>query len=188
MLFQQITGQPSVLYYANTLFVDSGLSVDEAGHVSLGIALFKFVATFVAASTVDMVGRRPLLLTGVSGMVGALLVLGVDPNPSISMAALLLFVGSYQISFGPISWLIVGEIFPLQVRSLAISFATLVNFSSNFGVSLILPELQELLGIHNLYFLFALVSVVALISIYSTVPETKGKSLEEIQSDVMRPF
>ena len=188
MLFQQITGQPSVLYYANKLFVDSGLSFNEAGQISLGVALFKFATTFIAASTVDKVGRRPLLLTGVSGMVGALIILGVDPSPKISLAALLLFVGSYQISFGPISWLIVGELFPLQVRSLAISFATLVNFSSNFGVSLVLPQLQERLGIHNLYFSFAAIGLISLISIYFTVPETKGRSLEEIQSEVMRPM
>lgn len=189
MLFQQITGQPSVLYYANKLFIDAGLPLDQAGRLSLGVGIFKFLATFIAVFSIDKVGRRPLLLTGISGMCLALILLGLDVSPQASVVALVGYVCCYQISFGPISWLIVSEIFPLQVRSLAISFATLVNFSSNFGVSLVLPSLQETLGIHALYFGFAAIGIVAALSVYYNVPETKGKSLEEIQSEIMnRPL
>lgn len=85
------------------------------------------------------------------------------------------------MSFGPISWLIVGEVFPLKVRGQAIALATLTNFGSNFLVSLALPSIQEAYGPAATYFVFAAIGVVAFATIYSIVPETKGKSLEEIE-------
>jgi hypothetical protein len=147
--------------------------------------------TGVAVATVDSWGRRPLLLLGVSGIVGSLFVLGIiqtgelSLDPSIdtwaNVAALLVYVGAYQVSFGPISWLIVGEVFPLSIRGQALALATLTNFASNFLVSLFIPSLQESLGPAGLYFSFAGIGLIALYVIYSIVPETKGKSLEEIE-------
>lgn len=85
------------------------------------------------------------------------------------------------MSFGPVSWLIVGEVFPLRVRGQAIALATLTNFGSNFAVSLVLPTLQETFGQSAMYFTFAAIGVAALVTINAYVPETKGKSLEEIE-------
>jgi hypothetical protein len=98
-----------------------------------------------------------------------------------NVAALLLYVGAYQMSFGPISWLLVGEVFPLQVRGQAIALATLTNFAANFGVSLVLPSLQETYGPAAMYFGFAAIGVGAWWTINQIVPETKGRSLEEIE-------
>lgn len=192
MLFQQITGQPSVLYYAAKIFQDAGFaSADSATGISVILGLFKLGMTGVAVATVDSWGRRPLLLLGVSGIVGSLFVLGIiqtgelSLDPSIdtwaNVAALLVYVGAYQVSFGPISWLIVGEVFPLSIRGQALALATLTNFASNFLVSLFIPSLQESLGPAGLYFSFAGIGLIALYVIYSIVPETKGKSLEEIE-------
>jgi sugar porter (SP) family MFS transporter len=196
MLFQQITGQPSVLYYAAKIFQDAGFdSADSATAISVVLGLFKLVMTGVAIATVDSWGRRPLLLVGVSGIVVALLVLGGiqgDLIPFVSsssdvgiwanVVALLLYVGAYQVSFGPISWLLCGEVFPLSVRGSALALATITNFASNFIVSLFIPELQTTLGQSGLYFAFAGVGVAALLTINAIVPETKGKSLEQIES------
>jgi MFS family permease len=123
--------------------------------------------TGVAVATVDSWGRRPLLLTGISGIIISLLILGssqsgmlplsADVTSWVSVGALLLYVGAYQCSFGPISWLIVGEVFPLRVRGNAIALATLTNFASNFGVSLVLPTLQEKYGPSAMYFGFAVI-------------------------------
>jgi len=157
MLFQQITGQPSVLYYAGRIFQEAGFSSSGAATgVSVVLGVFKLVMTGIAVATVDSWGRRPLLLYGVSGIVGALLLLGstqagLVPIPDgaaawANLMALLIYVGAYQLSFGPVSWLIVGEVFPLRVRGQAIALATLTNFASNFCVSLVLPSLQELYG------------------------------------------
>lgn len=192
MLFQQITGQPSVLYYAAKIFQDAGFeSADSATGISVILGLFKLGMTGVAIATVDSWGRRPLLLLGVSGIVASLLVLGTIQSGSLSLphsvdiwanvVALLVYVGAYQVSFGPISWLIVGEVFPLSIRGQALALATLTNFASNFLVSLYIPLLQENLGPAGLYMTFAGIGCLALYVIYSIVPETKGKSLEEIE-------
>lgn len=86
-----------------------------------------------------------------------------------------------QMSFGPISWLLVGELFPLAVRGQAIAVATFINFGSNFGVSLVLPSLQSAAGPSATYLLFAAIGCVAVANIYFNVPETKGKTLEQIE-------
>lgn len=92
-----------------------------------------------------------------------------------------------QVSFGPISWLIVGEVFPLAVRSQAIALATFVNFSSNFLVSLVLPTLQETVGMQATYAVFSGIGVLAVLNIYYNVPETKNKSLEQIEALWRKP-
>jgi MFS family permease len=190
MCLQQVTGQPSVLYYAAEIFRQAGFaSGQESTGVSVFLGLFKLVATGVAVFSVDSVGRRPLLLAGVTGMTFALLALGgssLTLTGSVatwtSVIALLVYVGAYQVSFGPISWLIVGEVFPLAVRGPASAVAALTNFGSNFAVSLVLPSLQDSIGPGFTYLVFAAVSVAAVAIIYSIVPETKGKTLEQIEA------
>jgi hypothetical protein len=112
---------------------------------------------------------------------------GVLPIPAelvawTNLGALLLYVGAYQMSFGPISWLLCGEVFPLKVRGQAIALATLTNFGSNFLVSLLLPSVQEQIGQGATYFTFAVIGIVAVATINAIVPETKGKTLEEIEA------
>ncbi|CAL5219592.1 g1455 [Coccomyxa viridis] len=190
MLFQQITGQPSVLYYAADIFNKAGIGAGkDATGVSVILGVFKLVMTGVAVLTVESLGRRPLLLIGVSSMVVSLLALAGSQlaltgqlETWTSVIALLLYVGAYQVSFGPISWLIVGEIFPLAVRGQAAALATVTNFGSNFLVSLVLPTVQETFGAGATYLGFAVIGVAAVATIYAIVPETKGKSLEEIEA------
>eukprot|EP00803_Ostreobium_quekettii_P009160 evm.model.scf_959.3 EVM.evm.TU.scf_959.3 scf_959:19951-27131(-) len=192
MFFQQITGQPSVLYYASTIFQQAGFSgASAAAGVSVVLGVFKLVMTSIAALFVDVWGRRPLLLWGVSGLVMALLGLGgiafVPPGDMMTwlawgnVGALLVYVGAYQLSFGPISWLLAGELFPLEVRGQAVAVATFVNFGTNWIVSLWFPSLQRAVGMGSTYLIFAAIGVMAVFSIFATVPETKGKSLEEIE-------
>lgn len=184
ILFQQITGQPSVLYYANQIFADAGFAdIQEAAKVSVGLGLFKLVATLVAVFTVDAWGRRPLLLTGVSALTLSLFVLAFSQGvaPVVSVVALLLYVGAYQVSFGPIAWLLVGEIFPLAIRSSAIAIATFTNFGSNSAVTFILPSIRQAIGTQATYLAFGVIGIVAVLYILTQVPETRGKSLEEIE-------
>ena len=192
MLFQQITGQPTVLYYATDIFRAAGFaSVEEASQTAAVLGAFKLAMTVVAAATVDKVGRRPLLLGGVSALTASLVCLAVlasqhsDDSASAfaSLACLLCYVGAYQVSFGPISWLMVGEVFPAQVRGAATGVATITNFAANTAVSLALPLLQSSLGQSGTYALFAGLGLAAVASIAATVPETKGKTLEQIEAD-----
>ncbi|VAI39228.1 unnamed protein product [Triticum turgidum subsp. durum] len=191
VLFQQITGQPSVLYYATSILQTAGFTTaSDAAKVSILIGLFKFVMTGVAVLKVDDLGRRPLMIGGVSGMemqTVALFLLAayykvLSGFPYVAVGALLLYVGCYQLSFGPISWLMVSEIFPLRTRGRGISLAVLTNFGSNALVTLAFPPLQGYLGPANVFLLFAAISLLALLFVILNVPETKGLSLEEIES------
>jgi len=203
MLAQQVTGQPSVLYFAASIFEGVGFAPGAgAAGVAAGLGAFKLLATGVAVLAVDRAGRRPLLIGGVGGMTVALVALaaaqaaagagppplpGAPPTPAAwgAVAALLAYVAAYQVSFGPISWLIVGEALPLAVRGRAAALATLVNFGANFGVSLALPSVQAALGPAGTYAVFAVIAALSTAAIAAGVPETKGKSLEEIEAMMM---
>ncbi|KAG5515215.1 hypothetical protein RHGRI_036301 [Rhododendron griersonianum] len=192
VLFQQITGQPSVLYYAGPILQSAGFSAAaDATRVSVVIGLFKLVMTSVAVLKVDDLGRRPLLIGGVSGIVLSLLLLSayykfLGGFPLVAVAALLLYVGCYQISFGPISWLMVSEIFPLRTRGKGISLAVLTNFGSNAIVTFAFSPLKELLGGANLFLLFGAIALVSLLFVVLVVPETKGLSLEDIETKILK--
>ncbi|XP_066365040.1 D-xylose-proton symporter-like 3, chloroplastic isoform X2 [Miscanthus floridulus] len=171
VLFQQITGQPSVLYYA--------------------ASILQLLMTGVAVFKVDDVGRRPLLIGGVGGIALSLFLLAayykiLNGFPFVAVGALLLYVGAYQVSFGPISWLMVSEIFPLRTRGRGISLAVLTNFGSNALVTFAFSPLKEFLGPANIFFLFGVIAVLSLVFVILVVPETKGLSLEEIESKILK--
>ncbi|XP_027354589.1 D-xylose-proton symporter-like 2 isoform X3 [Abrus precatorius] len=188
VLFQQITGQPSVLYYAASILQSAGFSVaSDATRVSILLGFFKLIMTGVAVVVVDRLGRRPLLLGGVSGMVISLFLLGsyyifLDNTAAVAVVGLLLYVGCYQISFGPIGWLMIAEIFPLRLRGRGLSIAVLVNFGANALVTFAFSPLEELLGAGILFYIFCAIAVASLVFIYLIVPETKGLTLEEIEA------
>ncbi|EOA12659.1 hypothetical protein CARUB_v10027739mg [Capsella rubella] len=192
VLFQQITGQPSVLYYAGSILQTAGFSAAaDATRVSVIIGVFKLLMTWVAVAKVDDLGRRPLLIGGVSGIALSLFLLSayykfLGGFPLVAVGALLLYVGCYQISFGPISWLMVSEIFPLRTRGRGISLAVLTNFGSNAIVTFAFSPLKELLGAENLFLLFGGIALVSLLFVILVVPETKGLSLEEIESKILK--
>ncbi|GAY38031.1 hypothetical protein CUMW_033550 [Citrus unshiu] len=187
VLFQQITGQPSVLYYAGPILQSAGFSAAaDATRVSVVIGVFKLVMTWIAVAKVDDLGRRPLLIGGVCGIALSLLLLSayykiLGGFPLVAVSALLLY-----ISFGPISWLMVSEIFPLRTRGRGISLAVLTNFGSNAIVTFAFSPLKELLGAENIFLLFAAIAFLAVLFIVRTVPETKGLSLEEIESKILK--
>ncbi|KAM1055037.1 hypothetical protein ACFX1X_002331 [Malus domestica] len=188
VLFQQITGQPSVLYYAASIFQSAGFSeASDATRVSILLGAFKLIMTGAAVLLVDRLGRRPLLLGGVTGMVISLFLLGsyylfFDNAPVAAVVALLLYVGCYQISFGPIGWLMISEIFPLRLRGRGLSIAVLVNFAANALVTFAFSPLKALLGAGILFYGFGAIAVASLVFIFFIVPETKGLTLEEIEA------
>ena len=188
VLFQQLSGQPSVLYFANRIFESAGLGFEAA----VGVGVFKFVMTIVSAALVEdpKWGRRSLLLYGNAGVTVSLAALttlyatagdGV-PNQAAVIDCILAFVGSYQIGFGPITWLVLSEVFPLQVRSAAISIGTLANFGSNLLVALLFELERVNLGEAALFGQFAVIALVATLFTNKYVFETRGLSLEEIET------
>ncbi|KAK6118484.1 hypothetical protein DH2020_047751 [Rehmannia glutinosa] len=191
VLFQQITGQPSVLYYAATIFQSAGFSAaSDATKVSILLGLLKLVMTGVAVLVVDRLGRRPLLLGGVSGMALSLFLLGSYYNylgdvHAVAVVALLVYVGCYQLSFGPIGWLMISEIFPLRLRGRGLSIAVLINFGANALVTFAFSPLKELLGAGILFFIFGGIAILSLVFIFFIIPETKGLTLEEIEAKLL---
>lgn len=187
VLFQQLSGQPSVLYFANRIFETAGLGYEAA----LGVGVFKLIMTLVSASLVENpnIGRRSLLLYGNYAICASLLSLTLlysfapvgALTQSAIIASILMFVGGYQVGFGPITWLILSEIFPLRVRSAALSCGTLSNFASNLLVTGLFEVERQNFGEGILFGQFFLVAVAATFFTLQFVFETQGLSLEEIE-------
>jgi len=194
-----------VLYYQQAIFVDAGFG-QFASSAAVIIGAAKLVATLVTVVTVDKFGRRPLLLIGIVMMLAALGLLAsafavgspdpADPSrlrlpagwPPTVVFALVLYVCGYQVGFGPIAWLIISEVFPLRTRTRALSLAVVANFGFNLLMSFTLELLQDAFdalvpgfGQTLLFSLYAALCVVSLVFVVVCVPETKGKTLEQIE-------
>eukprot|EP00250_Pteridium_aquilinum_P009641 c18819_g1_i1 orf=105-1568(+) len=188
VLSQQFTGQPSVLYYSSKIFQTAGFSsVSDAAKISVVLGLFKIVMTLLAVWKVDKVGRRPLLMGGVGVLTLSLFLLAsyyafIPGVSAFAVVALFLYVGAYQVSFGPMGWLLLSEIFPLRTRGWASSFTLFINFSANAVVTFSFSPLREAIGTAAMFAVFGAMGVIALLFIILRVPETKGLSLEEIET------
>ncbi len=176
-IFQQITGINTVIYYAPKILQAAGFNSASG-------------AILVAMFLVDRAGRRPLLLVGIAGMIVTLGMLGLSfriSNPSghlawIAVICLMAYVASFAISLGPIFWLLIAEIYPLRIRGLAEGTAATFNWGSNLIVSLTFLTLLEKLGASATFLLYAFASVASWLFAYYLVPETKGRTLEEIEA------
>ena len=185
VLLQQITGQPSVLYYADTLFKEIGLS----GAASIGVSGFKLIMTLATTVTVDKYGRRLLLFIGCGIMLVSLILLGFmfllpyTFGVQISiLVALFFYIGGYQIGFGPIAWLFISEVFPLEYRGKAVSMAVVTNFFFNAIMTLLFALELELIGASLTFFIYGIILAGGMYFMYYRVPETKGLTLEEIEA------
>jgi sugar porter (SP) family MFS transporter len=188
---QQITGINTVIYYAPTIFRIAGLSsASVAILASVGVGVVNVVLTMAAMQLIDRVGRRPLLLASLAGMALSLFVLGLAfalPQASgnlgwIALSSLMVYVGSFAIGLGPVFWLVLSEIYPLHIRGRAMSIATAVNWSVNLIVALTFLTLTQVLGNAATFWLYGIVSIGAWLFAFFLVPETKDKTLEEIEA------
>lgn len=190
-IFQQITGINTVIYYAPTIIRSSGMpSASGAILATAGIGLVNVIMTIVSLWLIDRVGRRPLLLWSIGGMVVTLGVLGLlfrveHHGGSLAMFAvisLMAYVASFAVGLGPVFWLLIAEIYPLRIRGEAEGAAASANWAFNFLVSLTFLSLVQVIGISFSFWVYGLLSVAAWIFCYALVPETKGRTLEEIES------
>jgi len=189
-ILQQVTGINTVIYYAPTIIQDTGIDSDSAAILaSVGVGVVNVLATVLALWLVSRFGRRPLLFVGVTGMVVALIALGLafevgsggEGLASLAVIALMVYVGSFAISLGPIFWLLNSEIYPLRARGRAAGVGTMANWASNFAISLTFLPLLNLLGNAPTFWLYAAVGLFTVWFCVRFVPETKGKQLEEIE-------
>jgi sugar porter (SP) family MFS transporter len=200
-ILQQVTGINTVIYYAPTIIQSAGIpSASGAILATAGIGVVNVVMTIVSMWLIDRVGRRPLLLIGTAGMIVSLGVLGLifalfgGLAAWVAVVCLMAYVASFAISLGPIFWLLISEIYPLKIRGLAEGTAAATNWGANLLVSLTFLTLLNALGPSRTFWLYGLLAIGSWFFSYYFVPETKGRTLEEIEqawrigrSAVVRP-
>ncbi len=188
---QQITGINTVIYYAPTIFKFAGLSSSSAAILaSVGVGVVNVVFTVVAMQLIDRAGRRPLLLISLAGMAVSLAVLGLafslpqfkDILGWVAIGSLMAYVGSFAVGLGPVFWLILSEIYPLRIRGRAMSVGTAANWGANLLVALTFLTLTKVIGKPATFWLYGAVSIGAWLFAFFLVPETKGKTLEQIEA------
>lgn len=190
-VFQQITGINAVIYYGPKIFALAGSgAMDSALLATFAIGVVNVVATIFSVWSFDKVGRRSLLLLGLTGMSLALLVLAAGFYGSapwlgtVSLVSLMVYVSFFAISLGPVTWVIIAEIYPLRIRGKAMTVAIMANWATNFLVSRIFLDLVALLAPSGVFLLFAGLSIIGLVFVYRLIPETRGKSLAAIEAEL----
>ena len=183
--FQQAIGINVVLYYAPRIFENMGATGDASMLQTVVMGIVNILFTVVAIFTVDRVGRKPLLIIGSTGMmIGMAALAALSFSDSIGIAALIfiiLYTASFMMSWGPICWVLISEIFPNTIRSQAVAIAVAAQWISNFLVSATFPSLS-VWSVGGTYCIYALMSFLSALFVWKMVPETKGKTLEEMSA------
>lgn len=251
-VLQQITGINAVFFYAPMIFEQSGIGTDASFMQAILVGLTNLVFTIVAMLLIDKLGRKPLLVIGMSGITlmmmllawgfhsatyelssediqameipaetravagslagvpfasdvafkralaetlgteaavefeSAFITAAIDINPTLILFGILGFVASFAISIGPVMWVMFSELFPLRVRGLAISFAGFINSGVSFGVQLVFPWELAVLGNSITFLIYGVFAAIGLVFIWRMVPETKNKTLEELEQQLVK--
>ncbi|MFL5586927.1 MAG: sugar porter family MFS transporter [Ktedonobacteraceae bacterium] len=187
-LFQQFIGINTVIYYAPIIFQEAGVSSANTAILATSlIGVVNVIFTVVASLIIDKFGRRPLLLWGAVVMTVSLVALGaifaIGPNKAgyFILLVLCLYIAAFALSFGPIFGLMSAEIFPTRVRAVGSGISTFANWVANLLVSVTFLSLVNALGQSGTFWLYAVMGVLAFVFCQRLVPETKGKSLEQIE-------
>lgn len=194
IMFAQIcTGINTIIYYAPTIFKTAGFDSNlTAIYATTGIGVVNFVMTIVAVFFTDRLGRKPLLYFGLTGVMFSLFALGTSfafanilgsSLKWVAVGSLVTYIVCFAMSLGPIGWILVSEVFPLKIRGVAMSICTVSNFAFNFFVVGSFPILLHRIGGAWTFWMFGAVSLLCIIFVYFFVPETKGISLEQIESN-----
>ena len=190
LMFVQIcTGINTIIYYTPTIFNLAGFSDNiSAIYATIGVGVVNFLMTFVAIAYADKFGRKPLLYIGLSGMLLSLFALSFsftlgEAGKWLAVASVVVYIASFAMSLGPICWIMVSEIMPLKIRGFAMSAATVSNFAFNFVVVLSFLPMLETFGKAPTFMLFGFITILSLFFVYFFVPETKGISLEKIETN-----
>jgi sugar porter (SP) family MFS transporter len=194
-VLQQAIGVNTVVYYAPAIFKAAGLGSATASiAATTGLGVVNVVMTVVAIWLLDRAGRKPLLLWSAAGMTVALVVLGAgfalrggQGSPPgalgrITGISLMVYIAAFAVGIGPVFWLLIAEIYPLKMRAVAMSAATVANWAANYVVAATFISLAHLFGDAGIFWLYAAMGVLTFAFVLALVPETKGKTLEEVQA------
>jgi sugar porter (SP) family MFS transporter len=198
--FQQVTGINAIFYYLPTIFAQAGGGLASAFRQSVLVGLVNVGMTLVAIRLIDRLGRRPLLIGGVAGMALALLAIswafrsapappGAAPlvDAGILLLAIIAFVACFAISLGPVMWVLLSEIFPNEQRAAAISLVGFWNSLISAGVTVIFPWELAAFGPAGTFLGYGLLTLLGLLFLVIMAPETKGRTLEELEGQLLRP-
>jgi sugar porter (SP) family MFS transporter len=199
-VFQQFVGINVIFYYSNVLWQAVGFSADESAVYTVITSVINVLTTLIAIALIDKIGRKPLLLIGSAGMAATLATMAVifanatvnpDGTPSlpgasgvIALIAANLFVVAFGMSWGPVVWVLLGEMFPNRIRAAALGLAAAGQWAANWAITVTFPELRNNLGLA--YGFYALCAVLSFLFVTRWVRETKGVSLEDMHAEVLQ--
>jgi sugar porter (SP) family MFS transporter len=186
-VFQQVTGINSILYYAPVIFRETGMDSSSSLLQTIGIGVVNVISTFIAIGLVDKVGRRKFLLAGALIMGISLAAVALCFQYSyfdhyVVLIFMLLYVAAFGCTLGAVTWVYLSEIFPNLVRGMALSIATLSLWLADFVITYTFPIMTKQLGTAATMFSYAFLCAVAFVYMLFKIKETKGRSLEEIET------
>jgi SP family arabinose:H+ symporter-like MFS transporter len=191
-ILQQFCGINAIIYYGPKIFESAGIASGNALLFQVIIGTINLLFTFVAIRNADKYGRKFLLLTGLTGIVVSLIFCGIlfytgNSNGILLLCFVLLFIACFALSLGPITWIIINEIFPTEVRSKAVAFCTFTLWAAVWIVGQFFPWLLEKAGAAFTFWTFAFFSLINFVFCWSVVKETKNRSLEEMEQLFISP-
>jgi MFS transporter, SP family, arabinose:H+ symporter len=188
-IFSQFGGINAIMYYGPEIFKSAGSGDSQAFLSTVILGVTNLLATFGAIALIDRLGRKTLLIIGVAIQVAALVAVGtlyhLQANPLLLLASIILFLIGFASSTGAVTWVIISEIFPTRVRGQAMGVAVLFIWASDYVVSQTFPMLVEGIGPANTFFSYAVCAFIGLVYTILAVPETKNRTLEEIEQSWM---
>jgi MFS transporter, SP family, galactose:H+ symporter len=185
---QQFAGINTIIYYAPTIMQETGLSAGNSIFYSVFIGIINLGMTIVSLRLIDRVGRRPLLLVSLPGMLVSLVLLGsafvVDLSSVITLLFILLYIMAFAVGMGPVFWVLIGEIFPPRAKAEGVSAGSTVNWLSNFAVSLAFLPVVDAIGQGETFWIFAVVCLFGVWFVGRYVPETKDREFDQVDADL----
>lgn len=204
---QQLVGINVIFYYSTTLWQSVGFAESDSFSISVGTAVLNVLVTLVAVAFVDKVGRKPLLLAGSAGMtlgLGAVTVAFTQaqlvdagdgtttasldqPWGTIALVGANLFVVAFGASWGPVVWVLLGEMFPNRIRAAGLAVAAAMQWVANFAVTVSFPVMSQDISLWATYLMYTVFAVISFFFVKTKITETKGRSLEEMGRDAPAP-
>ncbi|WP_100004578.1 sugar porter family MFS transporter [Staphylococcus pseudintermedius] len=190
-LLQQLIGINAIIYYAPKTFATAGFGESTAILSTVGIGVVNVLVTIFAISIIDKIDRKKLLVIGNIGMVASLLIMsaliwliGVNSAAWIILLCLTTFIIFFGVSWGPVLWVMLPELFPMRARGAATGIAALVLSIGSLLVAQFFPVLTDVLQVQQVFLIFAVIGIIAMIFVIKFLPETRGRSLEQIEQDL----
>lgn len=192
MFFQQFSGINAVIFYTNNIFQSAGSEIPPV-IATIIVGVVQTIATYISSLLVERAGRRLLLLQSCVIMGACLIVLGIYfklQAAAFNVAAfgwlplvcLVLFIISFSMGFGPIPWMMMAELFPVEFRGTATGVTVIVNWCLVFVVTLCFPIMKDAIGIYSCFWFFAAFMILCIFFVFFLIPETKGKTVSQIQA------